>query len=180
MRTYATPSYLPSAVWKKISNNTTASATGYWHRWFRLWKSCVFNKQPDASQQANSNHIIRHATKHRPAKHADRLFSTGRDQPLPYFRGIFDFRQRYVRLLLYKCRFICPLCRLFPSRRSKTMVLIDETEGEGDYRQPAISRSRPRRKSSSSSWNNFLPEKTTVFPATTTRNCPPAKRTSSN
>ena len=32
-----------------------------------------------------------------------------------YFRGIFDFRQRYVRLLLYKCRFICPLCRLFPS-----------------------------------------------------------------
>ena len=35
--------------------------------------------------------------------------------PLPYFRGIFDFRQRYVRLLLYKCRFICPLCRLFPS-----------------------------------------------------------------
>ena len=29
--------------------------------------------------------------------------------------SIFDFRQRYVRLLLYKCRFICPLCRLFPS-----------------------------------------------------------------
>ena len=114
-RIYVMPSSSPSVVWRKISNNTTASATGYWHRWFRLWKSCVFNKQPDASQQANSNHIIRHATKHRPAKHADRLFSTGRDQPLPYFRGIFDFRQRYVRLLLYKCRFICPLCRLFPS-----------------------------------------------------------------
>ena len=68
----------------------------------------------------------------------------------------------------------------FLPRRSKTMVLIDGTEGEGGLSATSISRSRPRRKSSSSSWNNFLPEKTTVFPATTTRNCPPAKRTSSN
>ena len=56
----------------------------------------------------------------------------------------------------------------FLPRRSKTMVLIDGTEGEGGL------------SATSHITIKFLPEKTTVFPATTTRNCPPAKRTSSN
>lgn len=94
-------------------------------------ESCVFNKQPDASQQANSNHIIRHATKHRLQSMLTDYFPPVEISHYPTFEAFstsgndtFDYYFTNAALFVLYADFFLP-------RRSKTMVLIDETEGEG-------------------------------------------------
>ena len=68
----------------------------------------------------------------------------------------------------------------FLPRRSKTMVLIDGTEGEVGLSATSHITIKASQEVIIEQWNHFYRRKQQYFQRQTTRNCPPAKRTSSN